>query len=110
MELKSRANNPLSPRPIDPVIRIKYADLCQELNISESTIKTRKKQTSQQVEEGIRVAKDLGYITDGYFDTKSDSYVMTLNIDFYPPFKRMDPEEIEDVEEQDLLPPDSKDV
>ena len=110
MELKSRANNPLSPRPIDPVIRIKYADLCQELNISESTIKTRKKQTSQQVEEGLRVAKELGYITDGGFDTKSDSYVMTLNIDFYPPFKRTDSEEIEDVEEQELLPPDSKDV
>ena len=111
MELKSKANNPLSPRPIDPVIRIKYADLCQELNISESAIKTQRKRTSQQIEDGFKVAKDLGYITDGGFDEETDSYIITLNIDFYPPFKRMDPEEmIEDVEEQELLPPDSTDV
>ena len=111
MELKSKANNPLSPRPIDPVIRIKYADLCQELNISESAIKTQRKRTSQQIEDGFKVAKDLGYITDGGFDEETDSYIITLNIDFYPPFKRMDPEDmIEDVEEQELLPPDSTDV
>ena len=110
MELKSQANNPLNPRSVDPVICRKYADLCQEINISESAIKTQRKRTIQQIEDGLRVAMDLGYITDGYFDEKTDSYIITLNIDFYPPFKKMDPEEIEDPEEQDILPPTSTDV
>lgn len=110
MELKSQANNPLNPRPLDPVVRIKYADLCQELNISESVLKTQRKRTSEQIGDGLRVAKDLGYITDGYFEEETDSYIITLNIDFYPPFRNMDPEEIEDPEEQELLPPDSTDV
>ena len=107
VELQSKVNNPFSRHELDPVIRISYEEICQQLNIPESAMKTQKKRTTQQIEDGIKVSKEIGYITEGEFDPETNIYNLTLNFDFYPPFKKKDPVEIEDVEEQELLPPGS---
>lgn len=111
VELQSKVNNPFSRHELDPDIRITYEEICQELNISESAMKTQKKRTTQQIEDGIKVSQEIGYITKGGFDPKKNEFVLTLNFDFYPPFKKKDSEEmIEEPEEQELLPPDSTDM
>lgn len=91
-ELQGKVNNPFSRSELNPVIRISYFDLCREILISESTIKTQKKNTRNQISDGIRTAKEIGYITDGYLDEKTEEYILTLNFDFYPPFKKKEPE------------------
>ena len=103
-ELQGKINNPFKRSEIDPVIRISYYDLCRELEISESSIKTQRKSTIQRITDGILVSKEIGYITDGYFDYETDSFILTLNLDFYPPFKKKeeDPEGERDVEDQDI--------
>lgn len=107
VELQSKVNNPFSRHELDPVIRITYEEICQQLNIPESAMRTQKKRTTQQIEDGIKVSKEIGYITEGGFDPETNEYTLTLNFDFYPPFRKKDPEEIEEPEEQELLPPDS---
>ena len=74
-------------------------------------MKTQKKRTTQQIEDGIKVSQEIGYITEGGFDPEKNEFVLTLNFDFYPPFKKKDSEEmIEEPEEQELLSPDSTDM
>ena len=107
VELQSKVNNPFSRHELDPVIRITYEEICQQLNIPESAMRTQKKRTTQQIEDGIKVSKEIGYITGGGFDPETNEYTLTLNFDFYPPFRKKDPEEIEGPEEQEPLPPDS---
>ena len=62
VELQSKVNNPFSRHELDPVIRISYEEICQQLNIPESAMKTQKKRTTQQIEDGIKVSKEIGYI------------------------------------------------
>lgn len=107
VELQGKVNNPFSRHELDPVIRISYEEICQQLNIPESSMKTQKKRTTQQIEDGIKVSKEIGYITEGEFDPETNMYILTLNFDFYPPFRKKDSEGIEEPEEQELLPPDS---
>lgn len=109
-ELQGKVNNPFSRSELDPVIRIRYEDLCRELDMNESAIKKHRKTTIQNVSDGIRVSKEIGYITDGYLDEETDTYILTLNFDFYPPFRKKESEGIEAPEEQELLPPDSTDM
>lgn len=99
-ELQGKVNNPFSRSELDPVLRIRYEDLCRELDMSESSMKTQRKMTIQNIADGINVSKEIGYITDGYLEEETDTYVLTLNFDFYPPFRKKETREIEEPEDQ----------
>lgn len=72
------------PRKISSELRVGYADLCRRLNVSESSIRKQKSRISQNIEDGISIARDIGYITTASNDILSGEYIFDLNLNYYP--------------------------
>ena len=89
---QNRERNPFTKVKEGTTLRVGYADLCRQLNISESTLRANKSRTRKAIEEGIRVAEEIGYITSGVNDLLTGEYLFELNLDFYPDRYKKDSE------------------
>ena len=88
---QNRERNPFSRGGVETELRVSYESLCQQLNISETT-QDKRVRTTAVLDEGIQVAKKIGYILEGYNDLLTDEYVFKLNLEFYPDRYKKDSE------------------
>ena len=93
VEIQSKERNPFTKKKTDPLLVIEYSDLCQRLNISETSFRRNPSRIRQKVEEGFRVAQKVGYISEFSSDDISGKYRLVINFDYYPNrFKKNDQE------------------
>lgn len=80
----NRERNPYLRTGIQTELRVGHQDLCRRLNISENSLRTQKSRIYQNIEDGIRVAQEIGYIHTASHDVLSGEYIFDLNLDYYP--------------------------
>lgn len=84
VEIQSKERNPFSKRKNDPELVVGYSDLCRRLNISETSFRRNPSRIRQLVEDGLRVAQKVGYISEFSSDDSEGEYRLVINFDYYP--------------------------
>lgn len=82
-DIQSRERNPFTKRKSDPLLVVGYSDLCRRLNISEVSFRRNPSRIRQVVEDGLRVARKIGYISDFSSDDSLGEYRLVINFDYY---------------------------
>lgn len=94
VEIQSKERNPFTKRKSDSLLIVGYSDLCRRLNISETSFRKNPSRIRQVVEDGLRVAQKVGYISEFSSDDISGEYRLVINFDYYPNrFKQENPQE-----------------
>lgn len=94
VEIQSKERNPFTKRKSDSLLIVGYSDLCRRLNISETSFRRNPSRIRQVVEDGLRVAQKVGYISEFSSDDISGEYRLVINFDYYPNrFKQETPQE-----------------
>ena len=93
VEIQSRERNPFTKTETDPVLRVGYSDLCRQLNISELSFRRNPSRIRQVVEDGLVVAKEIGYISEFSSDDSTGEYLFVINFDYYPNRFKQDKQE-----------------
>ena len=93
VEIQSKERNPFTKRKTDSLLVVGYSDLCRRLNISETSFRRNPSRIRQVVEDGLRVAQRVGYISEFSSDDISGEYRLVINFDYYPNrFKQDNPQ------------------
>ena len=94
VDIQSKERNPFTKRKSDSLLIVGYSDLCRRLNISETSFRRNPSRIRQVVEDGLRVAQKVGYISEFSSDDISGEYRLVINFDYYPNrFKQETPQE-----------------
>ena len=93
VDIQSRDRNPFTKTKPSSVIVVKYEDLCRQLNISESSFRRNPSRIRQVVEDGLLVARTIGYITEFSSDDSLGEYQFVVNFDYYPNRFKQDSQE-----------------
>lgn len=92
--IQSRDRNPFTKTEPSPTLVVRYEDLCSQLNISEKSFRKNPSRIRQVVEDGLRVAQKIGYISEFSSDDTTGEYQFVINFDYYPNrFKQETPQE-----------------
>lgn len=100
VDIQSRERNPFTKTKSSSVLVISYSDLCKRLNIPESSFRRNPSRIRQVVEDGLRVAQTIGYITEFSPDDSSGEYRLDINFNYYPNRFKQDDQEAPRQEEK----------
>ena len=84
VEIQQKERNSFSKSKPNPVLVVRYADLCRRLNIPESSFRRNPSRVRPIVEDGLRVAQEIGYIRGFSSDDATGEYRFVINFDYYP--------------------------
>ena len=101
VEIQSRERNPFTKTKSSSVLVISYSDLCRRLNISESSFRRNPSRIRQVVEDGLRVAQKVGYISEFSSDDSSGEYRLVINFDYYPNRFKQEGQEVQEIPHQE---------
>ena len=94
VDIQSKERNPFTKKKTDSLLIVGYSDLCRQLNIAESSFRRNPSRIRQVVEDGLRVAQKIGYITEFSSDDSLGEYRLVINFDYYPNrFRQETPQE-----------------